>query len=307
MAADSLATLSVENKTFYDRTLLNRLLPKLVWTEYGQSKPLPTREGDTINFRRFNSLAPATTPLTEGVTPNGGNMTITKVEATVKQYGYFITYTDKLDMLGIDPYVTETAEVLGEQAGETIDAAVRDVVVAGTSVQYVGGRANRDAITATDVLTGAEVKKAVKSLRNNNVKPLVGAYYVLIVDPEVADDLMNDADWKDVSKYNGGEAIMKGEVGRIWGAKVVVTTQVGVVTNTGGVDVHLCMLLGKDAYGVVDVKGSARKPEVIIKSLDSGGVENALNQRGSIGWKAMFTAVRLQELAMVRIECAVSE
>lgn len=307
MATENLQTLevlSVENKTFYDRVLLKRLLPNLVWAKFAQKKPLPRREGDTINFRRFNSLAPATTPLQEGITPAGNTLSISTVEATVKQYGDYITYSDKLDLIGIDPVITETAELLGEQAGLTIDTIVRDIVVNGTSVQYAGDKANADEITAEDKLTGAEVKKAVRELRKRNVKPFEGGYYILILDPDGADDLMNDEDWKDVSKYNGGEKIMAGEVGKIWGAKVITTTQVKTYTNANEVTIHCGMLLGSDAYGVVDIEGSGRKPGLIVKPLGSAGTADPLDQRGSIGWKALFTAVRLNELAMTRIEYA---
>ena len=61
-----------ELKTFYDRNLLERLLPLLVFMNFGQVRPMPAREGQTVNFRRFNSLSVATTPLTEGVTPGRG-------------------------------------------------------------------------------------------------------------------------------------------------------------------------------------------------------------------------------------------
>ena len=54
----TIATLTQENKTFYNKTLLSRLLPNLVYQKYGQKKPMPKNEGDTVNFRRFNSLTP---------------------------------------------------------------------------------------------------------------------------------------------------------------------------------------------------------------------------------------------------------
>jgi len=84
---NTIASLTAENKTFYEKTLLSRLVPNLVYAKYGQHKPIPKNEGDTINFRRFNSYSAATTPLTEGNTPSGQTMSITTVTATVQQYG----------------------------------------------------------------------------------------------------------------------------------------------------------------------------------------------------------------------------
>lgn len=300
---NTLGTLTAENKEFYERALLKRLTPNLVFTKYGQKKSAPKNEGDTVSFRRFNSLPVSTTPLAEGVTPTGDDITVTTVKATVQQFGRYATITDKLDLMGIDPVVTETVQVQGEQAGMTIDTVSRNDVVNGTNVQYSGGRANTDALTASDVLTSTDVKKAVRTLRKANAKPKEGKFFIGVVDPDVAYDLMNDPLWQDVSKYNGGTAIMEGEIGKLHGVRFIETTNTNTHENTGGVMVHDTMIIGADAYGIVDISGSS-KPEVIVKPLGSG--DDPLNQRSTCGWKCLFTAKRLQELAMVRIESAVS-
>lgn len=305
MATNTIAVLTQENKTFYDRTLLKRLLPNLVFAKYGQKRPVPSHEGGTINFRRFNSLNPATTALTEGVTPTGSSLSVSVVTATPAQYGDYVEISDKLDMIGIDPVLTETAELLGEAGGLTVDTLVRDIVSAGTNVQYAGGKASTAAVAATDVMTSTEIKKAVRTLKNANAKPLEGGYFILIVDPDVAYDLQGDTLWQDVSKYNGGEAIIKGEIGKICGVKVIETTNTAKGTGASSAVVHKCMLIGKDAYGVVDVENGAT-PEMIVKGFGSAGTADPLDQRATAGYKLFMTAVRLNEAAMIRIECGAS-
>lgn len=301
---NTIGTVSEENKVFYEKALLRRLTPELVYTRYGQKKSAPRNEGTTVNFRRFNAIAPKTTALTEGVTPDGSALSMTTVTATVSQYGDFVRISDLLDMTGIDPVITEMSQVLGESAGLTVDTVVRDIVLAGTNVQYAGGHAAREDVTAKDVLTADEIRKAVRTLRKNNVKPLEGGFYIGIVDPETAYDLMADPLWQDVSKYNGGQAIMAGEIGKLCGVRFVESSN--SVPTEGSVLLHRTMIIGADAYGVVDIGGTSA-PQMIIKGVESGGTADPLNQRSTIGWKALFTAVRLQELAMVRIEHAVSE
>lgn len=304
---NTIGGLSAENKTFYEKALLQRLTPELVFTKYGQKKSAPKNEGMTVNFRRFNAVDPKTTALTEGVTPDGSALTVSTVTATVGQYGDYVKITDLLDMTGIDPVVTEMAQVLGESAGLTIDTLVRDVVVNGTNVQYANGKTSRAAVVAGDNLTSTEIRKAVRTLRSNNVKPLEGGYYIGIVDPATAYDLMNDTLWQDVSKYNGGQEIISGEIGKLCGVRFVETSNVSTVSNGADtpINLHQTMIIGADAYGVVDIAGTS-KPQIIIKTTESGGTSDPLNQRSTVGWKALFTAVRLQELAMVRIEHAVS-
>lgn len=303
----TLANLTAENKAFYERNLLERLLPDLVYSKYGQKKPMPKNEGDNINFRRFNSLAATTTPLVEGVTPDGNTLNISTVTAKVDQYGDYITISDKIRTAGIDPVVTEATDVLGEQAGLSIDTIVRDIVTAGTNVQYAGGVANRAAVAATNKLSAAEVLKARRTLKKNNVKPMDGKYYVGIIGPETEFDLLNDPLFVEVSKYSAATQIFDGEIGRIYGVRFVTTSNTKKFAGAGAssIDVHATMIIGKDAYGVVDISGSS-KPQVIVKDLGSAGTADPLDQRGSVGWKALLTAVRLQELAMVRIEHAVT-
>lgn len=298
---NTLESVSAEAKTFYDKTLLARLVPALVFAKYGQKKSLKSRSGKTIEFRKFMSLKPATTPLTEGVTPTGKDLTMTSITATVEQYGDFVEISDMLDLVGIDPVLVESAELLGEQAGLTIDNAVRDIVCAGTNVQYAGGKEDTSAITASDVMTADEVARAAATLKKGNVKRIDGKFYIGIVDPDIAYDLMKDPLWQDISKYSGGQAIMDGEIGKLHGVRFVETTE--TLVKEGTVNVHCAMIIGKDAYGIVDVNGSV-KPENIVKAFGSAGTADPLNQRATSGWKALFTAKRLDENCMVRIECA---
>ncbi len=303
---NSLANLSPENKEFYEKALIKRLTPELVYYKFAQKKPMPKRSGQTISLRKFNALKPATTPLVEGETPAGSKLTMTEIKATVKQYGDFITISDVVDMTGIDPVLTEGAEVLGEQAGLTLDTLTRDVIIKGTTVIRPSGRATKDAITKDDKLTFTDVKKAVRILKNSNVKKIDG-YYVGVIDPDTSYDLQEDKMFIDVSKYNGGQKLIDGEIGKMAGVRFIETTNVNNQANTSGVQVHDTIIFGKDAYGTVELEGKKSKPEIIIKPMGSSGTEDPLNQRGSEGWKALNAFVRINEEAIVRIEHACSE
>ena len=298
--------LTAEQKTFYDRTLLSRLLPNLTFLKYGQKRPMPKNEGDTINFRRFNSLDVPAASLTEGVTPDGDNLSITAVTATVAQEGNWVRLSDKISMVGIDPVLAESAALMGENAAKTLETRCAAVIFAGTNQQFAGGASSASAIAAGKVVNSDEIKKAVRTLRNNNAEPVEGGYYIGFCDPSVAYDLQNDALWQDISKYNGAENIMKGEIGRIHGVRFILTTMCPTDAKTASAGtLHKTLIVGKDAYGVVDVNGSS-KPEIIIKPTGSAGTEDPLNQRASVGWKAMAVTVRLQELAMVCIQSMAS-
>src|SRR5574342_394449 len=126
---------------FYDKVLLKTLRQRSFDHErFAQIRPMPKNAGDTINFRKMGTLATATTPLTEGVTPSGNSATVTAISATTAQFGDFIEFSDVVDFQQIDPIVTEYTKEQGYQASETKDVLVRDVLAAGSVVQYVAGR-----------------------------------------------------------------------------------------------------------------------------------------------------------------------
>jgi len=308
MAMDTYAGHSTQQKTWYDKVLLKRLLAKRVFLQHGQKKAMPKNEGDTVNFRRFNRLEPATTALTEGVTPTGNNLSISEITATVAQYGDFVTITDKLDLVGIDPVATETVEVQGEQASETLDIVVRNVVAAGTNVYYPGGGTSRVEVEAGHTIDGDAVRRIRQIMARNNVKSPRGSDgYIAFIHPDNSHDVMGDAQWKDVALYQGGTKIVNGEIGKLHGVRFVETTLAPVWEDEGAAsaDVYGIIVIGADAYGVPDIAGSS-KPETIIKGFGSGGTSDPLNQRSTIGWKAMLATVRLQELAILRVEVAAS-
>lgn len=295
-------------QTFYDRTLLERLLPTLVFLKHGQKKTIPKREGATGNWRRFTSLDAATTPLVEGVTPSGSRPVVEAVTATVQGYGDYVYLTDLLDMAGIDDVATEMYEVLGEQAGETLDTIVRDVVAAGTNVYRVNARAARGDVEAGDIMDGVTMRRARRIMARNNVKPVQGAgAYVGFVPPDVAYDIMGDAAWVNANQYAGSEKIFDGEIGKMHGIRYIETT-LAPIWEDGGVgntDVYGTIIVGKGAYGIPDIAGSS-KPQTITKSLGSAGSADPLEQRSSTGWKAYLAAVRLNELCILRVESAVT-
>ena len=121
---------------FYVRTMLKAAEPLLVHTRWAQTKNMPRNNSLVIKFRRYALLAVSTTALSEGVTPTGKQLSITNITSTVAQYGDFITLSDLLVFSTLDPILTETARLLGQQMGNSIDQLTRDVIIAGTTVNY---------------------------------------------------------------------------------------------------------------------------------------------------------------------------
>ena len=295
--------MSPQMKTFYDKVIIKNAVPNLVHDQFGQKKPIPKNSGKTIEFRRLNPFAKATTPLTEGVTPDGKKLDWATVTATVSQYGDYVTTSDMLDMTAIDNNITEAGRVLGDQAGISLDGVVREILNAGTNVQYGdGSKTSRSAITDTDVMTVAAVKRAVTTLKRMNAKKINGDY-VAIIHPDVAYDLMNDPKWEAVATYNP-KNLYAGEIGRLYGVRFVETSEAKIFEKAGtsSIDVYSTLFLGADAYGTTSIDGGGL--EMIVKPKGSAGSADPLNQRSTVGWKATKTACILTQAFMVRVETA---
>jgi len=304
---------------FYDRRLLMKAVPLFVHTRWAQVRDIPRNNTDDIRFRRYTLLTAATTALTEGVTPSGSQLAITNVNATVLQYGDYVTLTDKLLFTTLDPVLTETAELLGIQYGDTIDQLTRNILRAGTTIQYAGSATARDEVTSAMKITKAEIQEAVRTLKTNNarritsqVDPSTGfntsplsACYIGIVHPGTTYDLKNIPGFIRVEEY-GQKKAMEGEVGTLDEVRFVETTNASVFSSagSGSIDVYGTLILGTEAYGISRISGEAVKN--IVKPLGSAGSADPLDQRQTSGWKATHVAKILNESFLLRLEHAVS-
>ncbi len=300
-------TLSAEMKTFYDKTLITLASPYLVHDQFGQKRDIPKNNGKIIEFRKFSSLPKALKPLTEGITPTGNKLNVSAISATVEQYGDYIEQTDMLELTAVDNTIVEATKQLASQAGLTMDTIVRNEIVGGTNVLYcpkVNGGVetevtSRSDIDSTSLLRVKDVFRAAAELKAMNA-PKIDGYYVGIIHPYVAYDLMQEAgnQWMEVQKYATPENMLNGEIGCLGGVRFVESTEAKIWKTAGNPAVFATLIIGADAYGVTSVTGGGI--EHIVKQKGYGN--DPLNQRSSIGWKGLKTAKRLVEEYLVRIE-----
>lgn len=296
--------LSPEMKTYYSDYLIDNARPQLVHDQFAQKHPIPKNGGKTIEFRKYSPLPKALTPLTEGVTPDGQPLNVTTITATVEQYGGWMQLSDVLQLTAIDNNMVQAVELLGDQAGRTLDTVTREVLNGGTSVQYAEGQVTaRNLLTKNHKLTVKAIKLAARFLKQQNAKKIDNSW-VAIINPDVAYDLMEDTEWKEWSKYTTPEHMFEGEIGKIAGVRFVESTEAKIFAQAGAdnIDVYSTLVMGANAYGVTEISGGGL--ETIVKQLGSAGTADPLNQRASAGWKAIKTAERLVEQFMVRIETA---
>lgn len=304
--------MTAEMRKYYDMALIDEASANLVHDQFGQKRPIPQGNGKTINFRKFEALEKATTPITEGVTPNGKKLEATDLEATVDQYGDYVTLSDMLEMTAIDNVILEATKVIGRQAGLTLDTITRNKINAGTNVSYcpkLGADGAETAVTtragldSSCALTVKAIQKAVAKLRAQNA-PTINGKYAGIIHPYAAYALMRDPEWVDAHKYANPTNLYVGEIGEIAGVRFVQSSEAKIWTE-GSNAVFSTLVLGADAYGTTEITGGGL--QTVIKQKGSAGTADPLDQRSSVGWKATKTAEILMDNYMVRIESCVAD
>ncbi len=317
MATGMTTKTQIDNiNSFYDRDLLLRAQPLLVHNRFGMVKDIPMNNSAVIKFRRYANLSAATTALSEGITPAGSQLSKTDVTATVLQYGDYVTLSDKLTMETEDPIRLEANEVLGDQAGDTLDQLCRDVLATGTNVIYAGTSNTQNSdVAAGDVITTANINSAVETLKAGKaryvttfVDPTTGyntsplpPCYIGICHVYTTKTLEAMSGWVPVEKYANGVTRMEGEIGKYSNVRFIETVNGKVFTGagTGSIDLYGTLIMGKFAYATTRIAGRALVN--IVKPLGSAGTADPLDQRETSGWKATFVAKILNDDFIVRI------
>lgn len=304
--------------------MLERGLPYLVLEKFGQAKVLPARSSKAVTFRRYNSLDATPSALTEGVTPTAKKLTATDVTASLTQYGDRVAITDTVLDAHEDPVLQEAVDVLGEQAAEMIETVRFNVLKAGSNVFYANGASRAEVNSA---LTLNLQRRVTRALKRQNARKITRAIestpafatqpvapaYVGLCHPDLENDIRSMSGFTPVEQY-GQLTPFESEIGKVEDVRYVASTIFAPFASAGGApgamlssgggkaDVYPVLYLGRDAYGVVALKGEFAVTPLVVNPKPSDS--DPLAQRGHVGWKAMQTAVILNDAWMIRAEVA---
>lgn len=324
MAQTSYGDISPRTAAYAEKELLKRGLPFLVLEKFGQAKTLPEASSKVIKFRRYSALPTVPTALTEGVTPTGQQLAVTDITATLTQYGDKVTISDVIMDTHEDPVLNEAVTLIGEQAAQMIEKMRFGVLKAGTNVLYANGAA-RNAVN-TAITVGLQ-RRAVRALKRQNARFItsvvrstpsygtesVAPGFVALIHPDLESDVRSLVGFVPAEKY-GSMTPWENELGKCEDCRYVSSTifepwadaggAKGTMLSTTGTsaDVYPVLYVARDAYGIVALKGMFAVTPMVVNPKPSDS--DPLAQRGHVGWKAMQTAVILNDLWMVRAEVA---
>jgi N4-gp56 family major capsid protein len=324
MPATAYGDITPRTAAFAAADLLRRGMPHLVLEKFGQAKVLPENKSKVVTFRRYNALDTTPNPLTEGVTPEAKQLTATNVQTTLTQYGDRVSITDVVVDSHEDPVLQEAVDVLGEQAAEMIEAVRFNVLKAGTNVFYANGTARSDVNTPVSLTLQRQITRALKRQNARKITRVVSstpAYgtqsvapsYVALCHPDLENDIRGLEGFIPVESY-GQMSPYESELGKVEDVRYIASTifeswadaggSAGAMLSTTGTsaDVYPVLFLGRDAYGIVALKGAHAISPLVVNTQPSDS--DPLARRGHVGWKAMQAAVILNDAWMIRAEVA---
>ena len=328
MATSTYGSISQRTAAWAANEMLAHAMPIELLGGMGQQKPIPKNTADNAKFRRPVPFPAAVAPLSEGITPPARAMQYQDVAVQLQQYGDIVEITDKVQDMSEDPVLKDATALTGEQVAETKEALIWGVVRGGTSVYYTNGAARSAVNTAITINTFRAATRFLKAQRAQVITQKITAStaygttavapaYVAVGHTDLEADLRALSQFTPVELYASQGGILPYEVGKVEGVRICLSPLLvpfadagdnkGTMKSTSGVkaDVYSLIIMGKEAFGQTMLRGAnAVTPMVLNPGEPRGG--DPLGQRGTVGWKTYFAAVRLNESWMVRVETAVT-
>ncbi len=305
---DNLTTTAVVDPAvgiFYERTLLQPATPKYIYAEHGQKFSIKRKAGNTIKMRRYARYPAATTPLTEGITPNGHKQSMVDILAQVSQYGDFAIITDVVDLTVEDPNITIEVDRQNDQMQNTIDQLTRNAIVnSASSLTCSNGTPTGTLLNKTDIdtargtLRGQDADFMTEWMRGQTGQGTspIRPSFIGLADTDLEDDLEGVSGFKSSANYPGAQNIHAAEWGNTGNVRWLTSSQ-GFVSSGN----YSNPIIGKRAFGVIDINGGNAK--AIIKGFGSSGTADPLNQRATVAWKMWQVARILNDAFILVLIC----
>lgn len=315
------------------RGLLSQMRKVLPYFNGTMPGALEKNQGSaSVKWRRFDDLATATTALGE-VTGNATfqmgrtavTPTVTDITVAISKYGNFINFSEELDLFNVNSRAAQLMDVLGRNAGETLNVLARNTFDNATNIRYANAVAATTSIITA--LAATDSRYVVNQLNRNSAMKFfsmgtgstnigsspVRASYFGICHSDVEEDIRDISGFVGVETYGGyiGD-VQVGEFGAVNGVRwcsteiAPISTSAGTTTASGfnGAtdilnDVYKTFIYGREAVGTVglgenhaeEIYRMGDRPaaiEVIMKPVGSSGVSDPFNEVGSLAWKAWY-------------------
>jgi N4-gp56 family major capsid protein len=195
----------------------------LIFHQLSEKAQLPSGEGKTFQFNRYERLDLPLNPLSEAVDPDGSSMELTTVSATADQWGAFISLSDVRVLTFKHPQLQVAMNLLSYQAAELVERENINLLLTGTSVSFGGTATTRAGLStaSTDSFSDNVAQRVVKRLRDRGAHEDESGYFVGVVDSAMEQDISSSSTstFVQAAAYSSIRTLYKGEIGEWRGVR----------------------------------------------------------------------------------------
>lgn len=307
----------------FAKRFLKTLKDTLVMEQFALKEPLPQGQGaDTVRFfiEPAGVMADVLT-LAEDTLENTtfSNNDLTEVDVQLGFFGDKQKISNRLSLTSFFDRIKSSHRKMSLSAALKFDYMMTEALVTVQATaghkRYAGGAANFAALQALSAANGAWTPilglASTTKLKKAKVLKAQGEDYVHIVPPDISYDLQQHTKWETPALYAGAKQIMKGEIGRLYGARYIEHTNPWIEDGAAGAEntyaaagnIFSVLTLGDEAFGCVDLAGgnSPCKPSMTI--LDKPDKSDPHNQFIVTAWSAYFVAKALAQARYTVTRC----
>lgn len=309
------------------KTVYRRFLPKGA-TAANPNQFFQNGPGDrTAAYAASHQLA-------DGMMPMPETISVQDIEVDQKQFGMVYGFTDRSNDLSEDPIPEEQENLLGERIGLVREMVLFGVLKGCTNRFYGGTGVSRG--TTNGVLTLQMLRRIERSLRANHAQPArkllqlikasgnyntapTNACYPVYISSDLASDARDLPKFIEVANYGDSMKAVAGEIGACEEFRFIVSPELVSVQDSGAAvagsvpallstsgtfaDVYQVIVGSADAWGHLGLNIGA--DDISLVPVNQRDKTDVLGQRGYVGAKFYYNAVRLNEGQMAVAEvCA---
>jgi N4-gp56 family major capsid protein len=303
---------------YWDRVLGDNLRPNLYMYDLGEIRKLPANFGTTIKIPRTRKGGTTAardviwqvSNTAEGTATATCGLSAELVSGTLQKFRGAYKHSDVIVMTALSDVIQLSVEDISFDLARKMDTHIRVATSAAGLVMGTNGetafagpatRAKLSTVFATDLWKPTDLVRAEVILESRDNPRYPGTNkYALVIHPRHKYDIITStsttfAGWVDVNKYNNAEKIFNGEIGSLYGFKVISSTNMKVSSGmlsqqlAAATSYAVALALAPRAYYVTEL--SEMSARTYVKQLGSAGAADPTNDFCTVGAKVYFTAI----------------
>lgn len=299
---------------YWDTVLGENLYPNLYLYQFGTKRQVPRNFGLSIKIPRLKrqNIVSLVAGASEGIAIGTCPLSSEFISGTLRQFAGAYRHSDVVIMTALSDVIELSLRDIARDIARRMDTHIRDQI-SGTGTFVGGSGAATGSVVTTSVLRSTDLlKSAVLLDSEDNPRPADG-HYPVVTHPLAVYDLQSSLSgnsWLEINKYGSDgqvQHLYRGEIGRIFGARVVTSSNTLRLLGGGGISAgnsgYRSFMFAPDAYFVTEISDMTAK--TFVKQLGSAGALDPVNQISTVGAKVFFTAIPVSwlstEARMIRL------